>query len=396
MPPIITIGKRNQASKVVMFGRNNMTTTRVAVVFLLGVTALSLYFCYVLIAPFLKPILFALIFAVVFYPAHAHVRHWIRNQNGSAAFSTGAVILLVAACSFFIGRALISGLHDIYNSLAGSGESSERLTVFIIQLFDRAISWASHYVPISVLNVQGAILSQAEKVVASVLGATAGFVGGLSAFGVNTLIAIFVMFFLLRDGRSMARRLAITLPLRHGQARRLFSLIQGTLHAIVYGTLAMAAIQGALTGLAFWFLGLASPAVWGLLAAVLAVLPIVGTTLVWLPAAAMLLVSGHWIKSLVLIAWGLAVVHPVDNILRPYLIGGRVKLSTLYVFFAVVGGLKAFGAVGLFVGPLILAITVALFTFLREEQRAGRWGLRSDSRPQKETLEPITSTHPKK
>ena len=166
----------------------------------------------------------------------------------------------------------------------------------------------------------------------------------------------------------MARRLVIMLPLANGQARRLFTLIRDTLHAIVFGTLAMAAIQGALTGLAFWFLGLASPAVWGLLAAVLAVLPVVGTTLVWLPAAAMLVVSGHWVKGLILIAWGLAVVHPVDNILRPYLIGGRVKLSTLYVFFAVVGGLKAFGALGLFIGPLILAITVALFTFLREEQ----------------------------
>lgn len=168
----------------------------------------------------------------------------------------------------------------------------------------------------------------------------------------------------------MARRLAIMLPLRHGQAWCLFSLIQETLHAILYGTLAMAAIQGALTGLAFWFLGLASPAVWGLLSAVLAVLPIVGTTLVWVPAAAMLLVSGHWVKGLVLVAWGAAVVHPVDNILCPYLICGRVKLSTLYVFFAVVGGLKAFGALGLFVGPLILSITVALFTFFREEQGA--------------------------
>jgi len=145
------------------------------------------------------------------------------------------------------------------------------------------------------------------------------------------------------------------------------------LHAIVYGTLAMAAIQGTLTGVAFWSLGLASPVVWGLLATVLAVLPVVGTTLVWLPAAAMLLVSGHWIKGIILITWGLAIVHPVDNILRPYLIGSRVKLSPLFVFCAVFGGLKAFGAVGLFMGPLILSITASLFTFLREDQHARVW-----------------------
>jgi predicted PurR-regulated permease PerM len=382
-------------SEGTMFGRNDITRNRAGVVFLLGLTVLALYLCYLLIAPFLKPILFAFIFAIVFYPVHAKIRHWVRNRNAGAALSATAVILVVGVLSFLIGRALVSGLHDIYDSLSGSGESRERLTVFIIQLFDRAISWASHYVPISVPNLQSALLGQVEKAVASVLGATAGFVGSLSAFGLNTFIAIFAMFFLLRDGKAMSRRVAVILPLRLGQARRLFSLVRETLHAIVYGTLAMAALQGTLMGLAFWFLGLASPAVWGLLATGLAVLPIVGTTCVWLPAAGMLLVSGHWVKGLVLIVWGVAVVHSVDNILRPYLIGGRVKLSTLYVFFAVVGGLKAFGALGLFLGPLILSLTAALFTFLREEKRAGTWSL-DLSRRDHEALEPITLTRPSK
>jgi len=192
----------------------------------------------------------------------------------------------------------------------------------------------------------------------------------------------------------MSWRAVDILPLRLGQARRLFSLVRETLHAIVYGTLAMAAIQGTLTGLAFWFLGLASPAVWGLLATVLAVLPIVGTTCVWFPAAGMLVMSGHWIKGLILIVWGVAVVHPVDNILRPYLIGGRVKLSTLYVFFAVIGGLKAFGALGLFIGPLILAVTVALFCFLREEQHVGTWIFGVNSWQADKALNTITSVHP--
>jgi predicted PurR-regulated permease PerM len=239
---------------------------------------------------------------------------------------------------------------------------------FVVQVFDRIVAWASHYLPISVPNLQRAVLTEGEKIVSGMLGATAGFLGTLSSFGLNTFVAIFVLFFLLRDGKAMLRRAIVILPLRTGQARRLFSLVRETLHAIVYGTLAMAAVQGTLTGLAFWFLGLTSPVVWGLVATLLAVLPFVGTTLVWLPAAAMLLASGHWIKSIMLVIWGLAVVHPVDNILRPYLIGGRVRLSMLYVFFALVGGLKAFGVVGLFVGPLILSTTAALLTFLREER----------------------------
>jgi len=87
----------------------------------------------------------------------------------------------------------------------------------------------------------------------------------------------------------------------------------------------------------------------------------------------MLVFSGHWIKGLILLAWGVAIVHPVDNLLRPQLIGSRTRLSTLYVFFALLGGLKAFGAVGVFIGPIVLAITLALFKFLREEKRAGNW-----------------------
>jgi predicted PurR-regulated permease PerM len=91
---------------------------------------------------------------------------------------------------------------------------------------------------------------------------------------------------------------------------------------------------------------------------------------------------------------GAVVVHPVDNLLRPYLIGGRVKLSTLYVFFALIGGLKAFGPLGLFIGPLILAVTVALLAFVREEGRAGNWSLQFHPQQEEEIVDQISSTHP--
>jgi predicted PurR-regulated permease PerM len=107
---------------------------------------------------------------------------------------------------------------------------------------------------------------------------------------------------------------------------------------------------------------------------------------VWGPAACLLFLNGQWIKAVFLIVWGLAVVHPVDNILRPYIIGSRTKLSVLYVFFAVVGGLKAFGILGLFIGPLILAVSAALLTFLREERRARPSPRKIDSAPSSPSL----------
>jgi predicted PurR-regulated permease PerM len=199
------------------------------------------------------------------------------------------------------------------------------------------------------------------------------------------------LFFFFRDGRGMLRRASVILPLRRDQARRLFARVRDTLNAIVYGTLAMAALQGALTGLAFWVLGVTSPVLWAIVTALCALLPVIGTAFVLVPAISMLVFSGHWVKALILLVWGVAVVHPVDNVLRPYLIGGRAKLSTLYVFFAVLGGVKAFGPLGLFTGPLILAITVALFTFLREEKRAGSLDLQLDSRLEDSTRQFVGS-----
>jgi len=167
----------------------------------------------------------------------------------------------------------------------------------------------------------------------------------------------------------LLRRAYVLLPLRVDQARRLLIRIQETLRAVVYGTLAVALLQGTLTGFGFWILGVTSPVLWAIVTALCALIPVIGTSFVLIPAISMLAFNGHWIKALVLLVWGLAVVHPVDNLLRPYLIGERTRLSTLFVFFSLLGGLQAFGTLGVFVGPVILAAALALFSFVREETR---------------------------
>ena len=356
-----------------MSERNNKAKNRAGLAFLLGLTVVALYLCYVLIAPFLKPILFSAVLAILFYPFHWHIFRWIRNRNVSALVSTSLVILFIALSTIFLGRSLATGLRDIYQSLSSSGDGGERLSVYFIHLFEKAVELASRYLPISNSDLRTATVSQAEKGVAVLLNMTAGALGSITALVANTLIAFFILFFFLRDGRAMLRRAAVLLPLNADQARRLFARVKVTLNAIVYGTLTMAALQGALAGVAFWILGVTSPVLWAIVTTLCALLPIIGTAIVLLPAISMLVFSGHWIKGLVLLIWATVIVHPVDNLLRPYLIGGRTRLSTLYVFFALLGGLKAFGALGVFIGPIVLASTLALFGFLREEKRAGKW-----------------------
>lgn len=372
-----------------------MTKNRATILFLLGLTAVALYFCYVLISPFLKPIVSSAISAIMFFPLYSRIRRRIRNRTTSALLSTVVVIVLITLSATFLGRAIATGLRDIYQSLAGSGDGRERLSVYFVYLFERAVELLGRYLPVSVADLRDAIVNQAEKWVTVLLNMTAGALGRITSLIANTFIAFFILFFFFRDGREMLRRASVMLPLRKEQARRLFARVQNTLNAIVYGTLTMAALQGALTGLAFWVLGVTSPVLWAMVTALCALLPVIGTAFVLLPAISMLVFSGHWIKALILLVWGLAVVHPVDNVLRPYLIGGRVKLCTLYVFFAVIGGLKAFGPLGLFIGPLILAITVALVTFLREERRSGAWCLEAHSQPEYESLHEVASAQPK-
>jgi predicted PurR-regulated permease PerM len=342
---------------------------RAGLVFLLGLTAVALYFCCVLVAPFLRPILFSVVLAVLSYPLHSRIQRHVRNRNVAALLSTCLVVLSIVSSMALLGRALATGLRDVYQSLSSSGDGSERLSLYLIHLFERTLELMSSYLPISTADLRSATVNQAEKGVSALLGMTAGVLGSFTAFLANALIAFFILFFLLRDGNDMLRRAAVLIPLRRDQTRRLVALVKDTLNATVYGTLAMAALQGALVGLAFWCLGVTSAGLWAIVTALCALLPFIGTGIVLLPAISMLIFGGHWIKGVILLAWGLAIVHPVDNLLRPHLIGSRTKLSTLYVFFALLGGLKAFGGLGVFVGPIVLAITLALLKFLREEKR---------------------------
>jgi predicted PurR-regulated permease PerM len=147
---------------------------------------------------------------------------------------------------------------------------------------------------------------------------------------------------------------------------RLFGRVEDTVFATVYGTLAVSAVQGLLGGLMFWWLGLPAPLLWGLVMAILAVVPVLGAFIVWVPAALFLVVEGSWGKALILTIWGVVVVGGIDNLLLPYLVGNRLKLHTILAFISVVGGLILFGASGLILGPVVLTITQVLLEIWRD------------------------------
>ena len=174
-----------------------------------------------------------------------------------------------------------------------------------------------------------------------------------------------IFIFFLRDRDAALLSLRSVLPLSEAIMDRLFSRIGDTIYATIYGTLAVSSAQGVLGGLMFWWLGLSAPLLWGVVMALLAVVPVLGAFIVWIPAALFLVLEGNWGKALILALWGMFVVGTVDNLLRPILVGNRLKLHTALAFMSVVGGLILFGPAGLILGPLALTVTTVLLEIWR-------------------------------
>jgi predicted PurR-regulated permease PerM len=177
---------------------------------------------------------------------------------------------------------------------------------------------------------------------------------------VDFMLTFYLLFFFLRDRREALQMIKSLSPLRPSEMNRLFHRVGDTIVATIYGTLVVSALQGLLGGLMFWWLGLPAPLLWGTVMGVLALVPVLGAFVVWLPAALFLVMDGSWGQALVLTLWGVVVVGTIDNLLRPILVGNRMKLPTVLAFISVLGGLLQFGAAGLILGPAILAVTTVL------------------------------------
>ncbi len=311
-------------------------------VFLLLLAAIALYFCYLITKPFWGPIFLAFLLAIVFHPVHTRIQARLRNRNGAALLSTVLVLVAFLVPVVVLGIVVSRETSTLYQLLKHKSDAQAQLDLrgsmlrWLTQVSQYLLSWGAH------------VLSN--------------FV----AFVADALIAFFTLFFFFRDGEAIKQYLAAVLPLSHPQAVRLFTGISNSIVANVDGVLAVGATQGALAGLAFWVLGVPSPVLWALVTALFSLVPLVGSAAVWGPAAIVLAISGHWVKALILLVWGAGIVAQADNVVRPYVISERANLNTLAVFFALLGGVKAFGVIGLFVGPVALSFTLVVLEMLRE------------------------------
>ncbi|HEX2542031.1 MAG TPA: AI-2E family transporter [Caldimonas sp.] len=319
---------------------------------LLGV-ALCVYIAY----PLFAPLLWAGVLAVMARPWHRWVERRVRHRSLAAGIVTAAVALLVALPVAFVASEMLVEATDAAARFR-SGEA-ERLWQEFLSRHPQV-----HAVVTALerrVDVKG-VTGDATTWVASAL---RRLLTGSLAAATGWLIMCFILFFFLRDHRAVLAALHRYLPLADGEVREILRTADDTIHATVWGTLGIALLQGVLGGLVFWWLGIPAPVLWGAVMALLSVLPVLGAAIVWLPVAAYLALQGNWVDAVTLAVFGTVVIGLVDNLVYPLIVKGRIRMHAVPVFVSIIGGLIVFGASGLILGPLLLALTDSMVTLWR-------------------------------
>jgi predicted PurR-regulated permease PerM len=290
-----------------------MPQARINSIVLISLAAVAAFLCFMMIRPFMKPIVFAVVFVILFYPLHLRILKLLPYPNGAALISTLLVVLLISVLVLGLGGILGSELKGLYVTLAGPANSQIWQSAAWFRSMQGVLRWANHFLSFSGFRLETSLRGQFEKIIGYFLSLMAGAFGNIASLLAEALAGFFILFFLFRDGTTIKGHMTSFLPSAKDQFERLFRHIDEILIATVYGTVAIAATQGALTGVAFWVLGLRSPVLWGAVTGVFALIPVIGTGFVWIPAAVILALAGHVGKAVAMVL-GSAVVRTTREI----------------------------------------------------------------------------------
>ena len=326
---------------------------------------------YQVLAPFARPIAWALFIAFLIHPLHG----WLTRKLGgraalSAALLTVFTFLLVIGPLAGLGAAFATQVTDLARqaqAFAVEHKPTDLSDFVTLPVVGPALAWLQENVGISLAQMQAWAVEAAQTILKA-LGSIgrAAFLGALGTV-IGFALMMFILFFAIRDGKRVADTVRALIPADEKDKSRLFGHLAAVTRALVYGTGVTALVQGALVGIGFAIVGLPSPVVFAVIAALAALVPLAGTPVVWVPAALVLAAQDRWYAVLFMVAWG-GIVVTIDNFLRPWLVSGRAHIDALTVFIGVLGGVSAFGPIGVFLGPLVLALAIALVRFALEKK----------------------------
>lgn len=324
---------------------------------------------YLILSPFWAALAWAFFIAFLLHPLHARLVRGLRGRAGlSAALLTFATVLILIGPLTALGAALAAQAADLlkfgqqFAAEQGAAEVSELADAPVI---GPALAWVQHTAGISLEQIRNWAVDGARSVL-QFLASLGGkvFVGAIGTI-LSFVLTMFILFFVIRDGHHMLATLRSLVPMDPDRKNRLFKHLAGVTRAVVYGNGLTSVAQGTLVGIGFAIVGLPSPVVFGVLGFIVALIPMAGTPFVWGPAVIVLAFQGRWVAAGFLFVWGV-LISMIDNFVTPVLISGRARVDTLTVFLGVLGGATAFGAIGVVLGPLVLALGLALIHFVLE------------------------------
>jgi predicted PurR-regulated permease PerM len=326
---------------------------------------------YSLFSLFLVPLVWTVILVLTVYPLYSLLLHLFQGHRTLASLlMTLLVVLFVAVPVFLLTSVLTNQVIDFYQWVQYAVQSGE-LQGFLTSWQDTFLgrlwrSWGPR-IATADIDIPALALQGANAASQFIVGQATGIARNLFVFLFDFLIMSFSLFFVFRDGEELYKALRDLIPMHPEHKDEIFQRFYETVSAVVQGMIVTAIAQGVLAGIGFWTLGMPFSFVLACAAALFSLQPLGGSAVVWLPCALYLGFTGSWTKGVILLVYGTVFISGVDNIIRPLIIGGRTKLPTLFLFFGILGGLKAYGFLGIFLGPVVLATIMAFVNIYREE-----------------------------
>ena len=337
------------------------------------VIGVSVLFAWI-IWPFYGAVFWATALAILFTPLYRRLLRRLWQRPTLAALATLLIILVMVILPLAIlSSLLVREASGIYQRVQAGQLDFGR---FFQRVFDALPAWMTGLLDRFGLTELALIKDRLSAALtnSSRFLASQAFAIGQNAldFLASFLVMIYLLFFLLRDGEELSERIKVAIPLRDEHLSKLSGEFVAVLRATVKGTIIVAIIQGALGGVIFWILGIHAPILWAAVMAVFSLLPAVGATVVWMPVAIYLLVTGSTWQGLLLIAWGVFVIGLIDNVMRPILVGKETRMPDYVVLISTVGGIAMVGINGLVIGPVIAAMFIAVWDILYQSRTASK------------------------
>jgi predicted PurR-regulated permease PerM len=309
--------------------------------------------CIYLSVPLLPAITWSLALAIIAWPLHVWILEHLQNRTVAAVLTTVAVIVLILIPGIFVTYQLAQEAASAAEQMKEQSAGGVlRETMLKTPGLRGLVEWADR------INLD--LDKGLRQLIASYTQDASGLVQGSVNAILQAVVAIFILYHLFRDRADMMRGVRALLPLTKDESDQVFKRVTDSVHANLYATVVTSIIDAVGGGLMFWALGLPSPVLWGVVMFILSILPIVGTFVVWMPAAIYLALIGQWPSAVAMVAWGVAGWIVVDNYIYVKLAGNRMRLHEVPALIAFLGGLSLFGASGMIIGPAILAVTVAV------------------------------------